>query len=529
MKKIKWCFLSIIFIFFLTSCQSSKNDLRNLAPAETLVYLETNNLGETLQTLTQNPSFQGLSKSTIDFSTLQNIQVAVVVTGFETSEKQVTDESAILNFKPRFALIADTHAWESTAVSLVENQIGRFVKEKYGEDVKLDKGEKNGVKFFHWTSKDGQKIFSSVTGSLVFVGNDETIIDKCLAVKRSEADNLLKNQDFARASEENKKNLAFGYISTDGVAQIANVAGVSVAIGTSEEDVVRSFIAKILPVLVQKTAKEVIWTAQKSEKGIEDRLTIKTDGEVSSIWKETLIGVNNQNFMAAQFLPMEFNSFTRYNLKNPQVAWRSVLLTSSKQLDAFSGKVLGEASGSFFEPYGVTDAETFLSTIGSEIVTVRFDEEGDETVVITEIKDAEKLKKSISTEINFKSQPEKQGTAEIWKSEDKSLTAIIIENRLILGETESIMKCLQAKETGQSFAKSEYFQRFTNNNSATISISKDNETAAKLSQILGNPKEENQISTSFYVTETRFDGNGIERKTVSDFGFIGMFIEQFEN
>lgn len=529
MKAVK-IFVLISFSLLLFSCQSAKTDLRTLVPAETLVYLETNNLGETFQILTQNKSFQQLAKNSPDFSALKNIQIAVVVTGFETSEKQVTDESAILNFKPRFALIADTHAWESTAISLVETNIGRYVKENYGEDVKLDKGEKNGVKFFHWTSKTNEKIFASVTGSLIFIGNDETIIEKCLAVKRGEADNLLKNQEFARSFEKHKdeKNLAFGYLSTDGVAQIANLAGVSVAIGTSEEDVIRSFIAKILPVLVQKTAKEAVWKAQKTGQGIEDTLEIKTDAEVSTVWKETLVRENNPKSDSAHFIPNEFNSFTRYNLQNPQIAWRSILLTSSKQLDELSGKILTEVSGSVFEPYGISDAETFLSAVGSEIITVRFDDEGDESVVIAEIKDVEKVKKSISTEISFKSPSEKLINAEVWKSEDKSLAIAFIENKLILGETESVLKCLKAKENSQNFTKSEYFQKFTNNNSATLTISKDAETAKKLVGILGNPKDENQNFTSFYLTETRFDGNGITRKTISDFGLIGMIIEQFE-
>lgn len=529
--KIGYIFLLIISgSLIFSACQSQKTDLRTLAPAETLVYLETNNLGETLKSLTQNKSFQELSKNSPAFPSLKDIQVAVIVTGFETSEKQVTDESAILNFKPRFALIADTHSWESTTVSLVETQIGRYVKENYGEDIKLDKGEKNGIKFFHWTTKDNQKIFASITGSLIFIGNDETIIDKCLTIKKGEADNLLKNQEFVRAFEKSKdeKNLAFGYISTDGIAQLANLAGVSVAIGTSEEDVVRSFIAKTLPVLVQKTAKEVVWTAQKTEKGIEDKLQVKVENETATVWKETLIGTNNSKFEVAYFLPSDFNSFTRYNLQNPQIAWRSVLLTSSKQLDTLSGKILGEASGSFFEPYGIADGETFLSGVGNEIVTVRFDEEGDETAIIAEIKDLEKLKKSIVKEINFKNQSEKQNSADIWKSEDKTLTAAFIENKLILGETESVLKCLKEKESGQNFTKSEFFQRFANNNSATITIGKDSESAKKIVGLLGIPKDENQNWTSFYLTETRFDGNGIERKTISDFGFLGMIIEQFD-
>ena len=172
----------------------------------------------------------------------------------------------------------------------------------------------------------------------------------------------------------------------------------------------------------------------------------------------------------------------------------------------------------------MADIEIFLSAVGSEIVTARFDEDGDKSVIIAEIKDIEKLKKSLTAEINFKT----QSFQNLWQSADKTLSAAIIENRLILGETESVMKCLQAKEGGQNFTKSDYFQRFANSNAVTITFVKDSETAGKLVEILGNPNEENKKLTSFYLTETRFDANGIERKTVSDFGLIGTIIEQFE-
>ncbi len=528
---IKFIFLAIA-LSLIFACQSSqKTDLRTLAPAETLVYLETDDLGEMLQALTQAKSFQELTKSTPSFYALNKTQVAVVVTGFETSEKQVTNESAILNFKPRFVLIADTHAWESTTISLVENQIESEIKKRYGDDVKLDKGDINGVKFFNWTSKKGEKIFANVSGSMIFIGNDESIIEKCLAVKRGEADNLLKNKEFESAYERSKgdKNIAFGYVSADGIAQIANLAGVSAAIDSSEEDVVRSFIAKNVPILVQKTTKEIVWTAKKSERGIEDKLLIKTDAEVGSVWKETLFGVNSAAFESVKLIPNDFNSFTRYTLQNPQIAWRSVLLTSSKQIDVMSGSVLNELSGSFFEPYGIADVETFLSGIEGEIVTVRLDDEGDETAVIAEVKDLAKVKSSISEQINFKIQPEKTNNAEIWKSLDKSLAAALIENRLVIGETESVLKCLQASLSGQNFSQSQFANVFSNNISLAKTIVKDTETASKIVGILGDPKEGNNKIESFYTTETSFAKDEIERKTISDFGLIGMLIEQFDS
>ncbi len=526
-KKLSLCFFSLglgvsVVIFF--ACSSpNKTDLRSLAPAQTLIYLETDDLGETLQFITQTKSFQQLAKTIPDFSALKNIQAAVVVMGFETSEKQVTDESAILNFKPRFALMADTHAWESTAVSLVENQLTQFVKENYSDQIKLEKSEKKGAKFYAWTADDGRKIFAGVMGSIIYLGNDEKIIDQCLAVRRGAGDNLLKNENLTRARERaGQGNLAFGYVSSEAVAQLANLAGVSAAIDASEDDSVRGFIVRILPTILQKTIKEAVWTARKTEQGIEDKILIKTDAEVSSVWKETLIGGDNPKFEAAQFLPNEFNSITRYNLQSPQIAWRSVLLTASKQLDGLSGKILTQVSGSFFEPYGVTDIENFLSSISSEIVTVRLDEEGEKSAVIAEIKDAEKLKKSLTAEINFKTQT----APNLWQSADKTLSAAFIENKLLLGETETVLKCLKSQAQRQSFTNADYIEKFRTDTSA-VTITEDSETAEKLVEILANPKAENKKMTSFYLTETRFDANGIERKTVSDFGLIGTIIEQF--
>jgi len=533
----KWFHLLSLSVFvcvqlsLISSCRSrQKTDMRSLAPAETLVYLETSDLSEMLETLTQNKAFQELAATTKDFSQLKNVQVAAIVTGFETSEKQITREQAILNFKPRFALIADTHTWNTTAASIAENQIGKFVEETYGQDVKLEKSEKRDAKFFAWTSADGRKLFAAVSKSIIYVGNDGSLLDKCLAVQRNEAENLLKNEnlDRTRANANTDKNLlALGYVSPDGIAQIADAAGVSLALEASEEEVVKSFIAKALPAVLQKTTNEIAWSARKTQNGIEDKLFIKTAPEVASVLKETLVPPSENELQAAEFLPVNFNSTTRYHLQNPQIAWRSVLLLTAKQIDALGAKILLQVSNSLFEPYGVRNAETFLSAVGSEITTAQFDEEGDKTVVIAEIKDIEKLKKSISEEINFKAKPEKIGPADVWTSKDKTLAAALTEGKLILGESASVMLCLQAKENGQNFAKTIQFKNFAQSSAVATTGAKDAETAQKIVSVLGAPQDERKRFVGFYQTETRFNESGIERRTISDFGLIGTILEQF--
>jgi hypothetical protein len=503
--------------------------LRTLAPAETLVYLETNDLAKTLNSLTDNKAFQELAKDKPNFSPFENVQVAVVVTGFEASEQKVTNENTILNFKPRFAVIADTHAWKPTAVSIVENQIGNFARDTYGDNVKLEKSEKGDAKFFVWTSSDGSKFFSAVSSSVIYVGNDESLLDKCLAVKRGEAENLLKNENIARARENaiSENLLAFGYIAPEGVAQIANLAGVSTAIQATEEDAGRSFIAQILPQILRNTTKEIVWTANKSEQGIEDNIFVSLNNETISILKETLSSNSQIQTNSTEFLPPDIFTASRYNLKNPLIAWRSLLLVTAKNTDALSGRILVQFSNQLLQSYGVSDAETFLSSIETDILTAQFDADGEKSVTIVTVKDVEKLKKSISDGINFKKPPEKLENADIWQSEDKQMAAAFVENKLILGKIESVLKCLQAKQSGQKFAASSMFQIFKESKSVAVTFAKDTNSAEKVVEVLGNARENKSVITT-YTTETRFTEKGIERKTVSAFGLLGTILEQLD-
>lgn len=506
-------FLITLFLIFIYRTPQTV-DLRGFAPNDAIGYFEINDLSKTLDALTENKTFQELAKNKKDFSALKNVQIAVIVTGFETSEKQVTDENSVLNFKPHFVIIAETHAWEFQTNSLVKNQLKAFVEEQYGDDAKLEISGNN----FVWTANDGRKAFAFVEKSRIYFANDETAIEKCLAAKRGETESLLKNENLQRAfllKPEN--NLAFGYISPEGIAQIANLTGVSAAIETTEDEDERSFIARVLPQIVRNTTQEVVWTAQKNGQRIEDKIFISLTTEVSSVLDETLNAPTETETNAPEFLPYDVYSATLYKLRNPQIAWRSLLLVTAKNTDAVSGKLIIEFSGNLLEPYGISDAETFLSSIGSDILTAQFDASGEKSVSIVTVKSAENVKKSIA-EINFNSAPENLENAEIWQSKDKLLTAAFIENKLILGDAESVLKCLQTKQNEQ------YLKSFPASSAVSVTYAKDLDSAEKIIAVLGDVAENKNVST-FYTIETRFTEKGIERGTISDFGLLGMILE----
>jgi len=523
--KLYFCFFVITFSFTFNACRTpQKTDMRSFAPSDTIIYLETNDIAKTLQTLTESHAFQEIAADQTDFSALENMQLAVAVTGFETSEKKITEENSILNFKPQFVAVVESHAWSWQTLSFAENQLNYFVMKNYGDNAKLERRDEADGKLFTWAASDGRKTFAYVENSLIYFGNDVSAIEKCLAVKKGEAESLAKNESLTRVYSEN--NLAFGYISSTGIAQIANFAGVSLAVNTTEESEARSFIARIVPQILQNTTKEIVWTANKTERGIEDNFSVSLTTETSSVVKETLATSFVSQTNSAEFLPSDFFSATHYNLKNPLIAWRSLLLLTVKNTDALSGKVLIQFSDALLEPYGVSDAETFLSSIDSEILTARFDEVGDRSVSIVSVKDLKKLKSSISKEINFNAPSEKRENAEIWFSENKQLAALFMENKLLLGDGESVLKCLQAKRSGQNFTKTPKFHRFAESQAVTVTFGIDTDLATKIVEVLGKKKDENKKLATFYLTETRFTEKGFERKTASDFGLIGTLLQQ---
>ncbi|HEY8563666.1 MAG TPA: hypothetical protein VIL74_25025 [Pyrinomonadaceae bacterium] len=514
-------FLALMMLF--VSCGSPPTDLRSLAPADALVYLETNDLGKALGALIEAKAFQDAAKTKPDFSALSGMQTAIAVTGFEASENQVTAENSVLNFKPRFVAVADTHTWNRYALSFTEEKLGDFVNETYGGEVALDAGEKNGGRSFVWTAKDGRKAFAFVKDGKIFFSNDETALEKSLAVFRGEADSLMKNEALAaKRGGAAEDALAFGYVSPDGIAQISNLAGVSTALNATKDDAGRSFIARVLPQILRGSVKEVFWTAAKTGAGIEDTYAITLTPENASVLKETLVPASTAQSNFAEYLPPEVYSATRYNLQNPQIAWRSLLLVAGKNADAVSAKILIAFSGSLLDPYGVADAETFLSAVDSEIWTAGFDAEGEKSVAIVGVKDADNLKKSIA-EIDFK----KPGENDVWKSQDGEISAAFIENKLILGDTESVLKCVQAKQNGQNFTRSPAWKKFSEANSVAVTYGKD--ATEKTIEVLGEKKSENLQMLTNYTTETRFNASGIERKTVSPFGLLGRILEQFED
>jgi hypothetical protein len=253
------------------SCSRQPSDMRTLVPADSLIYLETNDLGAALQPVIDSKPFTEAAKYKPDLSPLKGVQIAVAVTGFETSEEKVDEDTSVGRIQPRFVAIADTHAWNFQTVKFAEQKLGSFVAQVYDSEPTLERSDKDGGSYFTWTAPGGRKAYALVIDSLIYFANDESSIEKCLAVRRGLADGIIKND---KVQPADPATLTRGYITTDGVAQIANLAALKAATATTDDGDMRSTIAVLLPKMIRESVSDVRWESVRSQTGIEDRFAV---------------------------------------------------------------------------------------------------------------------------------------------------------------------------------------------------------------------------------------------------------------
>ena len=516
-----WFALCLCVSAVNSSCGSKPADLRSLIPADSLIYLESNDLGAVMSAITERPAFREAAKTIPDFSALNGVKLAVGVTGFETKEQPVTDENSVLSFQPRFVAILETNAWNFQALAFTEHKLGEFINNVYGGEVELNISDKNDGKYFVWTAQDGRKAYALVQGSLVFFGNDESAIEKSLAVKRGEAESIAKNPKIT-----NGERLAFGYVSPDGVAQIANIIGVKYASDASDEPEVQSAVAAVLPQLMRSSVTEVIWSETKSQDGVEDNFQITMPSDLAKVFDETMVRGGRLDASLVDFVPSEALSVTVYNFKSAQVAWRSLILTTQKSLGPLAAKVFAEIANSAFEPYGVEDAETFLSNSGSSILSMKFGGDDELPLAVTSYRDESNVHRSFPTGKLTPAIGRSPNGDKIYAAADRSFGFGILTNgKLVFGDPKKIYGSIHSSEQSDTAKNRESLGFLIASNAPVATIGRESETATQIANVVS--ERNSAAPTTKYQSETRFTKTGVERKTTSDFGFIGWIITQF--
>jgi hypothetical protein len=543
-----------------------KVDMAGYVPADALVYLEANSLPEIVQGLSQTDAWKALAPpagirsdlgqlgwlsrlsawtgiGTAETVTLSRAQVAIVVIGMDAA-----DAGETLKIKPRYGVVAETHTSEWRTRAAVEKRVGDFARRAYKTPA-VERKKIDDIEFVTWKAPAGDRqIIAAVMGSVAVIGTDENTVRTILAVKRGERPSLAGNPSLEemRGRVEAQKGLAFGYVSPQGAAQLLEVGIAAYAGQISSNPQIQGAIASRLPQLANKLLGGAGWSARFVNGAVEDRYFFALQNGVAERLKGPLAPAAASAIKTSKLLPAGTYRLTRYNYSDPSAAWRGLNAAISSQLDALGAVSIGLLLKAALEPYGIEEPDTFLTAIGSEIVTAGLDNAGSSTVTIVEAKDEKALRDFVTKRLGTKPRTERIGDADLLISRDEERgAASFVAGNLIMGLEANVRRCLEARAQGQTLDASAPFQQALGRESnspsppAVITFTADEASALSVitaiaSQPAARTQPFNQGETErvvkqlpYTVSETNLIEGGFEKRTRSAFGQFGTLVSQF--
>jgi hypothetical protein len=540
--------LILIVAVWLWWSLPSKVDMSNYAPADSIVYVEFNNLEGVARAIQHSEAWQAAAAITQAKPAPQNrfvrtaaragigplpavlfarSQVALVVLNLNTSAENDT-----LKKKPEFALIAETHTarWriKPAAVESVKSLAG-FV---YGASMC---SERSADADYIECSVAGaeRKIVGAVEGSLVVIGNSDNAVRSCLEVRRGNRPSLKTDPELqrVRASVASENTLGFGYISSANSEKLFSWASpllVSQAPGEQE-------VGQLIAVIAGKVLHGIAWTANSARGGIEDRfLFLMEPAVVSRLQPAFEIAERDDDFW--RMVPDGFRSLTIYRNKAPATALSSLNSAVALKVDALPAVLFGTLLRSSLSVYGISDPKETLTTLSPPLLTVRPSQNEEGSILVARVIDEPKLRQLLTAEVFKGTKGEIFAGLDANPNPEREFAAVFANGYVLLGRTENMRAGLTALRQNAATEKKDLQTSVEESSAPIVTFANDeariNTFISTLLKLQGRRLSSDEVvklqatlrSAGFSSTETRLNSFGIERTTHSAFGQFSTFV-----
>ncbi len=543
--------LAFLLILLVAVClwwsTPSQVDMATYAPADSIVYVEFNNLEDVATAIQHSEAWQSAATITNTKPTPQNrflrtaaragigplpavlfarAQLALVVVGLNT-----TEENDTLKVRPEVAIIAETHTsrWRTkpAAVEAVK-QLANFA---YGTSMCAERSA--DAEYIECSVAGGdRKIVGAVDGTLVVIGNSDNAVRTCLDVRRGTRPSIHTDPELlkVRASLASEKSLGFGYISPLNSAKLFSWAA-PLLMGKAPGD---QQLEQLLAVSAGKVLRGVAWTANPSPEGIEDRFLFSLEpGVVSRLQPAFQTAERDQDFW--KLVPEGFQSLTIYRNKEPAIAWKSLDSAVAFKLDALPAVLFGSLLRSSLSVYGISDPKEALATLSPPLLTLKPSSNTEGSILVARVSDEARLKRSLTQEVFKDTQGQILEGLGAKVDPEKEFAAVFADGYVLLGKSENMRAGLLALQ--QKAADVKDLQHSAQESSAPIVTYANDEARLNnfiltLLKLQGRQLTSDEVaklqntlhSADLVSTETRLNAFGIERTTHSAFGQFSTFI-----
>jgi len=551
MRRSRWILLFAILSLLLVGAwllwvRPKNVDMAMYAPADSLLYLESNRPIEVIDAITGTQAWKALAGNVqpqpvwpewrwvrrlirwtgigpIKSVILARAQVAVVVT-----DLRAVEEGDDLNIKSEGALLIETHTQERRIRGTFEETIKTLAEKTYGRPtyrrVVID-----GVEFSEWIAPEGSRqIVGTILGSLVIIGTSEHVVQDCLAVSQRRRPSLKDDPELGsmRMKLEKENSLTFGYVPPANSAKLLAV-GLPLLLGRAPGD---SEFQRLITNGASKIFGSLGWTSNTYSTGIEDKYLITLHPAVVARLKPTFLA-NSTHAQIQGKLPDHLYSVTNYNFANPTAAWIGLKTAVSSQVDTLSAIVFSSLLKSALLSYGIDDPESFLGAVEGELLTIRLDETAERSLLIARVHDRVALRQLVSRGMSPNSRDSGE-KLEIFEDKNGDFAAALTDEFIVIGSPADVRRYSSLRE-GATLMSAETLRRMTFFLSSpasgnVVTYTNDGDRVRNFISAIASAKDgpvqtpeqlDEAIATLPYSsTETILGERGIERTTRSPLG-----------
>ncbi len=519
-------------------------DMATYAPADALVYLETNSVPQFAQTIETSELWKyfasqvGIRTKLVDsywvtlartgLAPVESVvfaraQLALVMVGLRSSE-----QGDVLTIRPEAALIVETHTSNWRIKPAAVDAIRRLSKHSFGESNCLERASGSTHYIECSAGANDRRIVGAIDGSVVIIGNGTNAVEHCVQVRRGVRPSLQTNGEMRQLRENMAaaSALSFGYVSSANAGNIFSWTA-PLLLGGARVD---RQMEQLLATSASKIIRSVAWTSRGSTNGIEDRYIFSLEPEVVAHLQAAFEPAPLGDFW--KFVPQETESLTIYHQNNPTGAWMAFNSALGLKLDAVSAVVVSSVLRASLVGYGIENPSEILPLFTSPVATLRANSNDETSVLIARLTSSSQLRQIVQKELGSKIQFIEGRNSEADLS--REFAAILHEGFVIMGRTASVKSWLDGmKGVKHMSSLAGDFEKLRSDGTVAITTyaadaQRVNGFIATLAALRGTPLSAEQRAklnaetegSVYSITETSLTPIGIERRTRSPFGQV---------
>jgi hypothetical protein len=411
-------------------------------------------------------------------------QYAIVLTGIDASSG-ATDEGPYINFKPRFVLIAETHARPETVASLLKERALLLAQRVYGESVAEDPSDYQGspLMIFHGPTPERELVAASY-GSVALIGNNSEALKSCLETIAGRTPTLADDKTLKEKRSSVDRNASvFVFVTEGGVNKLAELGPAIIASRTSATPERANSFADLIQNVSKETVAGLLYAAEFTPDGVTERFLTVLRPRVAESLMPAFQAPRSLGMGSLSLVPSDAREATLLNVDRIGELPERALKQIAPNLDVVAGVALRQFVINFRKQYGLESTESAGDAVGDELALVDFGD-GQPRAMLMSVRDKAKLAPFVE---RYLSQEGGAVTAEAYSGSeirvsatDDRRAAAFIGEYLVLGTRGQIVKMIDTEASGVGLATAEHFKRTLVTSGPIVTFRSENYDAGRL-------------------------------------------------